>query len=122
MIERFAAGEPIVPYPDIAEPMDWTYVGDAAEVLLRALDCPLPPYSAFNVAGDRRPIRDAATYLARRFPHVSPRPVPVATPPSGWGLRNDGLMCALGFAPQIGLEEGIDRMLNASSRRSGASE
>ena len=59
MIERFAAGEPIVPYPDIAEPMDWTYVGDAAEVLLRALDCPLPPYSAFNVAGDRRPIRDA---------------------------------------------------------------
>jgi UDP-glucose 4-epimerase len=114
VVERFARGEAVVPYPDFPEPMDWTYVEDAVEVLLRAVERPLPRFAAFNVVGDRRTMSDAVAHLRRRFPAARAEPVPAATPPSGWGLRNDGLEAALGFVPSTSLEEGIDRMLAAT--------
>jgi UDP-glucose 4-epimerase len=111
MIERFAAGEPRVSYPGFEGEMDWTYVADAAEVLLRAATRPLPRFCAFNVMGDRRPISDAAAWLEARCPGSRAAPVPARTPPSGWGLGNDGLAEALGFVPRTTLEQGIDAML-----------
>jgi UDP-glucose 4-epimerase len=114
MIERFAAGDAEVPYPAVPEAMDWTYVDDAAEVLLRAAVTDLPGFAALNVVGDKRPIRDAAAHLQARFPQARAVPVPAEAPASGWGIRNDGLFEALGHVPGIGLEQGIDRMLAAS--------
>jgi UDP-glucose 4-epimerase len=115
VVERFARGDPVVPYPDFPEPIDWTYVDDAAEVLLRAIERPLPQFSAFNVLGDRRSMRDAVAHLARRFPAVTAEAVPARTPPAAWGLRNDGLAAALGFVPSTRLEDGIDAMLAAGN-------
>jgi hypothetical protein len=40
-----------------------------------------------------------------------------AAPPSGWGVRNDGLEAALGYVPATRLEDGIDAMLAALSRK-----
>ena len=122
VVECFARGERQVPYPDFAEPIDWTYVDDAAEVLLRALSAPLPRYAVFNVVGDRRTMRDAIAHLQRRHPGVEAVPTTGAAPPSGWGLRNDGLQAALGFVPATRLEQGIDAMLAAWRGDYGALE
>ena len=116
VVERFARGDRYVAYPDFAEPIDWTYVDDAAEVLLRALTATLPRYAAFNVVGDRRTIRDAVAHLQRRYPGVHAEPRAASAPASGWGLKNDGLEAALGFVPAMRLEDGIDRMLAVPAR------
>jgi UDP-glucose 4-epimerase len=116
LIERFAAGERRVEFPDYPERMDWTYIDDATEVLLRATERPLGRFRAFNVVGDRRTIRDAVAYLRQRFPDVKTAGRPAQAPASGWGVRNDGLERALGFAPRVSLEQGIDAIL-ARERR-----
>jgi UDP-glucose 4-epimerase len=113
VVERFARGDRRVAFPDFAEAIDWTYVGDAVSVLMRAIEARLPRYAAFNVVGDRRPMRDAIAHLSRRFPHVEVHAEPRAAPPSGWGVRNDGLESALGYVPATRLEDGIDAMLAA---------
>jgi UDP-glucose 4-epimerase len=111
VIERFARGETDITYPDFKEAMDWTYVDDAAEVLTRAIDRPLPAFAAFNAVGDRRTMAEAVQHLQRRFPQARATAVPATSPASGWGLRNDGLAAALGYAPSTRLEDGIDRMV-----------
>jgi len=121
IVESFARGDRQIRFPDFPGSMDWTYVDDAVEVLLRAVVRPLPRYSAFNVVGDKRSMRDAVAHLRRRFPEATVEAVPASTPPSAWGLRNDGLKAALGFEPSIRLEAGIDRMLAAEPpKRRGA--
>ena len=120
MIESFARGDGRVVVPDFADPIDWTYVDDAAEVLLRALAAPLPRFAAFNVVGDRRTMRDAVAHLQRRRPGVQVEMQAVALPASGWTLRNDGLEATLGFAPATRLEDGIDAMLAAFGRDAAA--
>jgi UDP-glucose 4-epimerase len=122
VVERFARGERQVSYPDFAEPIDWTYVDDAAEVLLRALSAPLPEYAVFNVVGDRRTMRDAIMHLELRHPGVLATPATGVAPPSGWGLKNDGLEAALGFVPTTRIEDGIDAMLAAWRGGYGAFE
>ena len=113
MIERFARGDAVVPYPDYPEPIDWTYVDDAAEVLLRAIEQPVPKFGALNALGDRRRVRDAVAHLRRRFPGVIAEAIPAEPPPAAWGLRNDGIAAALGFVPSTTLEDGIDAMLRS---------
>ncbi len=116
VVERFARGDRHVVVPDFPGPIDWTYVDDAAEVLLRALAAPLPRFAVFNVVGDRRTMRDAVAHLQLCHPGVQVEPQAVALPASGWTLRNDGLEAALGFAPATRLEDGIDAMLAAWRR------
>jgi len=113
VIERFARGDRQVAVPDFPGAIDWTYVDDAVEVLLRALAAPLPRFAVFNVVGDRRTMRDAIAHLQLRYPGAQVEPQAVALPASGWTLRNDGLQAALGFAPATRLEDGIDAMLAA---------
>jgi UDP-glucose 4-epimerase len=111
VVECFARGDRHVAVPDFPQPIDWTYVDDAAEVLLRALAAPLPRYASFNVVGDRRTMHDAIAHLQLRYPGVQIARQAVALPASGWTLRNDGLQAALGFVPATRLEDGIDAML-----------
>lgn len=113
VVEGFVCGERLVRYPDFADPIDWTYVDDAVEVLLRALERPLPRLSVLNVAGDKRTIREAVAHLQRRFPSVIAEALSARTPPSAWTLSNDGLEAALDYVPATHLEDGIDRMLAA---------
>jgi UDP-glucose 4-epimerase len=110
-IAAASAGERVVRYPDYVQPMDWTYVDDAAAMLVRALDCPLERFAAHNATGDRRTTRDAVAHLRKRIPGLDAQPYAAALPDSAWGLVNDGLAERLGAVPLTRLEEGIDRMI-----------
>lgn len=110
----------VVTYPDYPEPIDWTYVDDAAVILSRALACPLDRYAAHNALGDRRRMRDAVAYLCKRFPGLVARPRDAAMPASAWRLVNDGLAQRIGTWHTTTLEEGIERMIEAHERATGA--
>ena len=113
VVERVIAGERHVRYPDFATAIDWTWIDDAVEILLRAIERPLPQFAAQNAVGDRRPVRDAIEHLRRRYPDLAAEGVPSETPASGWGLVNDGIVDLLGPLPRTPLEAGIDRMIAA---------
>lgn len=111
LIERVVAGERAIAFPDYPDAMDWTWIDDAADVLLHAIERPLPRCAVVNVVGDKRPVRDAMAHLKVRFPDLAATPVAARTPPAAWGLVNDGIDALLGVTPTTTLEQGIDRML-----------
>lgn len=113
LVDRVAAGERRLEYPDFPDAMDWTWIDDAAAVLLAAIERPLPRNAVVNVVGDKRHVRDAIAYLKRLFPDLAATPVPKLTPPAAWGLVNDGIGALLGTMPTTTLEQGIDRLLAA---------
>jgi len=115
IVEKVAAGERRIAYPDYPEAIDWTWVDDAADILLRAIERPLPRNAVANVVGDKRRMRDAITHLQRRFPDLVADAMPARTPPAAWDLVNDGLEQLLGTIPRVTLEQGIDRMLELAS-------
>ena len=118
IVERVAAGERHIEFPDYPEPIDWTWVDDAADILARTIERPLPRNAVANVVGDKRRMRDAIDHLRRRFPDLDAHARPARTPPAAWNLYNDGLLALLGAVPAVTLEEGIDRMLDAAARPS----
>ena len=118
LIERVAAGERAIDFPDYPDAMDWTWIDDAAAVLVQAIAKPLPRCVVLNVVGDKRPVRDAMAHLKLRFPDLIATPVPARTPPAAWGLVNDGIEALLGIKPTTTLEQGIDRMLQSRSASS----
>ena len=85
LIERAAAGERRIAFPDYPDPMDWTWIDDAADVLLRAVERPLPGCAVVNVVGDKRTVRDAMAHLVRRFPGAGDRARAGAYPACGVG-------------------------------------
>lgn len=111
VIAEAIAGVDTVHYPDYERAIDWTYVDDAAEVLVRALECPLERFAVHNAMGDRRTMRDAVAHLRTRFPRLDARPYAATLPDSAWDLRNDGLAARIGTVPLTTLESGIDRMI-----------
>jgi nucleoside-diphosphate-sugar epimerase len=114
LIERVIAGERRIRFPDFAEPIDWTWIDDATDLLMRALTRPLPRFLAVNAVGDTRTVRDAMAHLQRRFPDLAVEAAPAETPPSGWGLVNDRVDALLGTLQRTRLEEGLDRMISAA--------
>ena len=111
LIERVIDGERDIRYPEFGEPIDWTFIDDAVQMLLRALDRPLPPFAAVNAQGDRRTVGEAFAHLRRRFPDLVATPFAAETPPTGWGLVNDGVHALLGPLSCTRLEDGLDRMI-----------
>ena len=97
---------------EFPEPIDWTWIGDAADLLLRSLACRLPRFAAWNAVGDRRSVGDAFAHLKRRFPDLVAVPIAAETPACGWGLVNDGVDASLGPLSRTRLETGIDRMIS----------
>lgn len=111
VIEGFARGRGIVRWPDADQPIDWTYVDDAADAILAALAAPQPAAPVFNVCGDRRRIAEAVAYLGRRFPDIRAVAYPARFPVAAWDFRADGVARELGFAPAVKMEDGIDRLI-----------
>jgi nucleoside-diphosphate-sugar epimerase len=119
-IDRVAAGERQVDGPDFGHAIDWTWIDDAGEVLLRAVERPLPRCAALNVAGDKRTMADLIAHLKRRAPDLVGTRVPAQTNPAARSLANDGLAALLGYAPSTTLEQGIDRMLGRADATTAA--
>lgn len=104
-------GARAIRYPDYAQAIDWTYVDDAAQVLVRALACPLEGFAVHNALGDRRRMGDAIAHLRVRFADLDARPYAATLPDSAWDLAGDGLAARIGAVPLTRLEDGIDRMI-----------
>ncbi|HEX2137582.1 MAG TPA: NAD(P)-dependent oxidoreductase [Microvirga sp.] len=117
VIEAAARGDALIPYPDYPDPIDWTWVDDAAEVAARAVEAPLDGTRVFNVAGDKRRVREAVAHLSNRFPGCRFEPRPAPAQPASWAFANDGLQGWLGHGPKTPMETGLDRLLAAVPRR-----
>jgi UDP-glucose 4-epimerase len=116
MVEAAHRGDQEVVYPDYADAVDWTWVDDATEVTVRMLGAGIEESRVFNVVGDKRRMRDAAAFLAQRYPDIRFVPRNAQTPPSAWGFQNDGLQAAIGFVPHTTMEEGIENCLRSLDR------
>ncbi|WP_150129564.1 NAD-dependent epimerase/dehydratase family protein [Bosea sp. RAC05] len=112
LVEQAVSGVPRLFYPDFPQPIDWTWIGDAAEVAARAVTAPLSGHHVFNVVGDKRFMREAADHLKQRYPSLTTIPQSAQTPPSAWDFANDGLEAALGYTPHTKMEGGIDQMID----------
>jgi nucleoside-diphosphate-sugar epimerase len=112
-IEAALRGERDVRYQDYPQAIDWTWIQDAAMVVVRAVEAEMTGHEVFNVAGDRRTMRDAVAILAGHFPDTLFTPEAAITPTSAWGFANDGLESALGLRPSTALEAGIGLFMQA---------
>jgi UDP-glucose 4-epimerase len=121
VIEAAAAGDSPVRFPDVEEPIDWTWVEDAAAVTTRAVVAPITPgHTVLNVAGDKRRVREAIDVLRRLSPATRFEAVPTTTPPTAWAFANDRLERLLGVAPHTPMEEGVRRLWDRA--RAGTAE
>lgn len=82
MVQAARRGDVEVVYPDYSDPVDRTWVGDATEVAVRMLTADIDRSQIFNVVGGKRKMRDAAAFLASRYPQTKFTPRLSVTPPS----------------------------------------
>jgi nucleoside-diphosphate-sugar epimerase len=116
IIEAVARGERRVKYWDYPDPVDWTWVDDAAEVIVRMIAVKTKGNTILNVAGDKKSMRDCMRHLVTRFPDLAAEPIAAETPLAAWGFRNDRLAKVIAYVPSTTMELGIDKLLkNAAS-------
>lgn len=114
---RFAAAlcncRPIPVYGDGSTTRDYTYISDAVDGVLAALDSPLP-YGVFNIGSDSVHRLDEAIMLLAQALGVEPQieylPEQPGDPPH---TRADisAAQAALGYAPKVELAEGIRKFV-----------
>ena len=119
-MERFArqlrGGEPVTLYGDGSSVRDYTYVGDAVDGLLRALD---HGPGLWNIAGGRSV---ALTEVVQTLADVLGVPLRVVHLPDQMGdvpeTRADlaRARADLGYVPRVGLREGLERLVGAMGR------
>jgi nucleoside-diphosphate-sugar epimerase len=120
-VEAFARHEQTVHYPDFAEPIDWTYIGDAVEGLIACLDRAPKGHETIDVGGDLRSISDAIEHLQLRYPTVKVVGHPSAAPVASWRMDRGFLETSLGCNPATKLEDGLDLTIMALEQASGLS-
>lgn len=111
IIEAAVRGEPRIVYPDLPDPIDWTWVEDAAEVVIRSVTAPLEDHAVFNVAGDRRRVGEMVEHLRSHFSKSVFAPEPAPAQPASWAFANDGLEQALSYVPMTSMEAGVDKLI-----------
>lgn len=94
---------------DGSDTRDWLFVDDAVEAFLLALARRVP--GTFNVATGAGSTVGEALAIVRRLTGFAgePRRLPSATPPTHVVLDVARARKKLGYAPQVGLEEGLRR-------------
>ncbi len=94
---------------DGSDTRDWLFVDDAIEAFLLALARRVP--GTFNVATGAGSTVGEALAIVRRLTGFAgePRRLPSATPPTHVVLDVARAREKLGYAPQVGLEEGLRR-------------
>ncbi|MBI2321314.1 MAG: NAD(P)-dependent oxidoreductase [Chloroflexi bacterium] len=110
LVERPALGLPgRVPYAD--EPVSWGYVEDIAAAIVAALDAPAPRTRLYTVGGAVATVAEAAERVRAILPDADLTVEPGGT--IGLLARFDTAPAAaeLGWAPQVGLAEGIRRTI-----------
>lgn len=118
VIEDFARECAEVRVPAYAEPIDWTYVDDAACAIVACLERAPRGTSVYDLRGDRRTVADAVRHLQHRFPEVRVATAHGTPPPSRWDGDPQSLLRDTGFRARVALEEGLDRTVAAVRAKS----
>lgn len=109
--ERIAAGRPIPVFGDGSSTRDFTYVDDLVEALVRAADSTLG-FEILNFgAGRTVRLLDVVAAIERavgRKAEIEWLPPQVGDVPRTWADVS-AAKAALGWAPEVGIEEGIER-------------
>jgi UDP-glucose 4-epimerase len=115
---RLLASKPITIYGDGAQTRDYVYVGDVARANVLAASAPMPKgdgtIDAWGV-NIGTGIETSVTQLARSMMSATGRSVPLENAPPRAGelqrssLRIDKAAAALGWKPEVSLEEGLRR-------------
>jgi nucleoside-diphosphate-sugar epimerase len=117
LIEKPALGQPgVVPHGDAV--LDWLGVEDAARAVVLASQTPRNPSIGLNICGERSAIRDVAALVQRLLPQAQ-----LEVQPGTWGGAMHYEMATteaeIGYTPQVTLEEGVRRYLNALRQKHG---
>lgn len=112
-----ALGEPAsVPFGD--DVVDWQYVEDIADLLVKCIDLPRTKTSVFNTQFDRRSIREAGDYVTKLIPSArityQPGEFGIA-----WELDDSTLQQEVGFTPKFSMEEGLQRVIEHARQEAG---
>lgn len=94
---------------DGSDTRDWVFVEDVVDAFLLALERRVP--GTFNIAGGVGSTVGEALAIIRRLTGIAgePRRLPAAAPPLDVVLSVARARAQLGYAPRIGLEEGLRR-------------
>jgi len=112
-----ALGEPAsVPFGD--DVVDWQYVEDIAELLVKCIDLPKTRIPVFNTRFDVRSIREAGAYVASLIPSADityePGEFGIA-----WELDDSDLQEEIGFEPKFSMERGLRKVMEHARREAG---
>jgi nucleoside-diphosphate-sugar epimerase len=109
MIVNAAIGEPCEIAMGDSE-VDWYYVEDAANLLVRGLKAPSTPTRIYNANSDVRTVRQAAEYLSSILPDAKLTILPGEID-ANWNLDSALMEKELGFKPRYSLEDGMKEMV-----------
>lgn len=113
-IEAALDGEPLVVIGDGSDRLDFTYIDDLAQGMLRVVAEPAARNQVFNLTfGSSRSINDLVGILRESFPglEVTRRPRPRLLPQRGT-LNVDKARSVLDYAPDYPIEIGIPRYID----------
>jgi dTDP-4-amino-4,6-dideoxygalactose transaminase/nucleoside-diphosphate-sugar epimerase len=119
VVERFLtaalAGQPMTLYNEGKESLDFTFVTDLVAGLARALEAPPGGEQIFNLtAGDARTVLDLARIIQAYVPGATVELLPQkARGPKRGTLSIAKARRVLGHEPEVSLEEGVRRVLEA---------
>lgn len=101
--------------------VDWQYVADVAELLVKCAFVPKTKTAVFNTQFDRRSIREAGAYVARLIPsaQISYEPGEFGI---AWELDDELLQREVGFMPGYSMERGLRAVLHHARSAAGLPE
>ena len=105
MIEKAALGLPCVVDSGDSR-VDWYYVVDAAQLILKALEVPCTPTRVYNTFSNLYTVREAADFLSNNLPDAQLTVKPGAID-ANWNLDAGQLEAEIGFTPRYSLEDGL---------------
>ncbi|HYZ78953.1 MAG TPA: NAD-dependent epimerase/dehydratase family protein [Gaiellaceae bacterium] len=122
VVEALAVGTPFELYGDGSQSRSFTYVGDAVAATIAAMDR-APAGVIYNVGGGQEAtMREAITALER----IAGRPLELRVgPPAAGDVRRTAadvsrIRADLGWAPRVGLEDGLREQWSWASARVAA--
>lgn len=110
VIEAAFRGTPFPLFGRGDQVRDFTYVGDVVRALVSAAKSDAPPGAVFNIAGGTQA---SLNYAVKAIEGLTGRPVAIRSEPSraGDAVRTGAdiraAMSQLGWAPQLGLDDGL---------------
>ncbi len=112
-IENAFAGEALRIEGDGSDHLDFTYIDDLVQGIIRAVGNPAAHNETFNLTyGESRSIKDLAAIVQEHFPEVELEVTPRdRLMPVRGTLRVDKARDLLGYDPQFPLERGLERYI-----------